>query len=265
MESFPNQKPERNIESDRNSFIEAMSSTSIEEIPTNFDEQAVKEFTENLESNKLFILGEIHGVKENADIIYTLFKKFGFRQLALEWKPELMDTAKTYIQSGELDFDAIKESPDGRITAQYFALIKKLQSEGILTKLICFNEGSGGHGWNVRDAAMAQNILGNLSDVPTLVVAGKLHTKTEPLSFDDEPGEHYPMALNIKRVIPDVASGAIEYLSGHYHNYGVEEFSTTSDQTIPTQAKFYKNKEGLFIFQLPKATAATVPHPSDRI
>jgi len=73
------------------------------------------------------------------------------------------------------------------------------------------------------------------------------------------------MALNIKRVIPDVASGAIEYLSGHYHNYGIEEFSTTSDQTIPTQAKFYKNKDGHFIFELPKATAATVPHPSDRI
>lgn len=266
MEKFERPKQERNLEADKNSFIEAVSSISVEEIPATFDEQAVQELAESIGSNKLFILGEMHGVKENADVIYTLFKKFGFRQLALEWAPELKEIAERYLESGELDFDAIKDSPDGRITAGHFALLKKLESEGMLEGLVCFDGGSGGHGWNARDAAMAKNILNNLSDMPTLVVAGNLHAKTEPITFDDEPDEQHPMGENIKKEIPSVASGKIEYLTGQYHNYGTKEFTKLSDQELPSSGRFFKSEDGLlYTFELVEAHAATVPNPSERI
>lgn len=265
MEKFERPKQERNMEADRVSFIEKVSSISIEEIPAVFDEKTVQELTGNIESNKLFILGEVHGVKENADVIYTMFKKFGFRQLALEWEPELKAVAERYLESGELDFDAIKDSPDGRITAGHFALLKKLKSEGMLEGLVCFDRGSGGHGWNARDVAMSNNILDNLSDISTLVVAGNLHAKTEPITFDDEPGEQHPMGENIKKEIPDVASGRIEYLSGQYHNYGTKEFTKLSDEELPSEARFFKDEDGLYTFELVEVHAATVPNPSERI
>lgn len=265
MVSFERPKQERNIEADKASFIETVYSVSIEEITAAFDEQAAQELAESIRNNKLFILGEIHGVKENADVIYTLFKKFGFRQLALEWEPQLKAVAERYLESGELDFDAIKDSPDGRITAGHFALLKKLKSEGMLEGLICFDGGSGGHGWNARDEAMAKNILDNLSDVTTLVVAGNLHTKTEPITFDDEPDEQHPMGENVKKEISDVASGRIEYLSGQYHNYGTKEFTNLSDEELPSEARFFKDEDGLYTFELVEAHAATVPHPSERI
>ena len=266
MQNFE-QKPkqERNIEKDKQSFMEAVSLISVEEIPVKFDESAVRKLAENLESTNLLILGEMHGVKENADVIYTLFKKFGFRQLALEWEPELKDVAERFLESGELDFDAIKDSPDGRVTAGHFALIKKLKSQGMLERLVCFDEGSGGKGWNTRDTAMARNVLSTLSDMPTLAVAGNLHAKTEPITFGDEPGEQHPMGENIKKEIPNVGSGKIEYLSGQFHNYGTQEFERLSEEKGSPETRFYQDEKGLYIFEVPEAHAATVPNPHERI
>ncbi|MDZ4296414.1 MAG: hypothetical protein U1A16_03525, partial [Patescibacteria group bacterium] len=231
-----------------------------------FDENAAKQLAENLNGTRLFILGEMHGVKENADVIYTLFKKFGFRQLALEWEPGLRAVAEKFIESGELDFDAVKDSPDGRITAGHFALLKKLKSEGMLNRLVCFDGGSGGEGWNARDAAMARNIVANLSDTPTLVVVvGNLHAKTEPFTFDDESEEQHPMGENVKKEIPGVASGRIEYITGQYHNYGIREFGKLSKGEESPEARFYQDEDGLYVFEVPEAHAATVPNPHEKI
>lgn len=265
MDNFNKPKQERNIEDDRSLFIEAVSSILIEELPITFDEQVVQELAENIESNKLFILGEMHGVKENADVIYTLFKRFGFRHLALEWEPELKVVVERYLESGELDFDAIKDSPDGRITAGHFALLKKLKTEGMLEGFVCFDGGSGGEGWNARDTAMAKNILANLSDAPTLVVAGNLHAKTESIYFDDEVGEQHPMGENVKKEIPTVASGGIEYLRGQYYNYGIQDFSELSEKEKISGSRFYKGEDGLYVFEVLEVHVATVLNPHERI
>jgi len=206
----------------------------------------------------------MHGVKENVDVIYTLFKKFGFRQLALEWEPELKAVAEKFLDSGELDFDAIKDSPDGRITAGHFALLKKLKAEGMLDRLVCFDGGSGEKGWNKRDADMAKNILACISDKTTLVVAGNLHAKVDMIRFDDEPGDHHPMGENVKKEIPNVYSGNIEYGAGEFHNYGIKQFYEIPQVEQRAGARFRMSDEQLYLFELPKAHAATVPNPDER-
>lgn len=265
MKDFEIPKQERNLERDRQSFIETVSTISINEIPTIFDEVAVQSLVDNLESNKIFILGEMHGVKENTDVIYTLFKKFGFRQLALEWNPELKQVVEKFLESGEIDFDVMQNSPDGRVTAGHFALLKKLKSEGMLEGLVCFDGDSGGGSWNARDSAMSENILANLSGVPTLAVAGNLHVKTESITFEDEPGKQHPMGENIRKELPNVASGRIEYITGQYHNYGIQNFSSISERDESLETRFYQDEKGLYIFEVPEAHAATVPNPHERI
>lgn len=261
MESFRNQ--ERNLDKDRRAFMEAVKSVSIEEIPTVLDEEASDKLVTSINKTKLFILGEMHGVKENVDVIYTLFKKFGFRQLALEWEPALMDVAEKFIESGDIDFDAIEDSPDGRVTAGHFALLKKLKDEGLLEKFVCF-DGTGEADWDARDESMAKNILGSLSDSATLVVAGNLHAKVEPLTFDDESDEHHPMGERVKMHIPDVPSGKIEYLSGQYHNFGTQDFFEDPEQE-KKEPRFYLTEDGLYKFVLLEAHTATVPNPSERL
>lgn len=263
MESNEGLEQKRNIERDKRIFTEAVETTSIEEIETVFDDTAVAALANNLKDTKLFILGEVHGVKENVDVIYTFFKKFGFRQLALEWEPELHDTIEKFLESGEVNFDAIQDSPDGRITAGHFALIKKLKSEKLLEGFICFDGGSGGAGWNARDSSMAKNIIENISNVPILVVAGSRHTKLETYTFDDEPGDKHPMGENVKKEIPNVTSGNIEYQSGKFHNFGIQEFVRLEEYEELSHARFYQDENGCYVFELPEAHAAIVPNPDE--
>jgi hypothetical protein len=263
MERFNEIKQERNIEKDAQVFMEAVANISIEEIPTLFDEVSVKNLAENIAATKLFILGEMHGVKENADVIYTLFKKFGFRQLALEWEPALQHAAEKFFESGALDFEVIEDSPDGRITAGHFVLIKKLHEEGLLESLVCFDKSSGAADWNERDATMAENIIATLSNTPTLVVAGRLHTKTESFISDGETDELQPMGEAIKQTIPNIASGTIEYLAGQFHNFGIHEFENRTTSKELATARFYQDENGCYVFELPTAHAATVPNPNE--
>ena len=263
MESFYSH--ERNLDRDRRTFVEAINLVSIEEIPMVFDEGVSDKLDASLGETKLFILGEVHGVKENVDVIYTLFKKFGFRQLALEWGPELKASVEKFIESGNIDFDAIKDSADGRITAGHFALIKKLRDQGLLEMPVCFDGGSVGDDWNERDAWMAKNIMANLSNKTTLVVAGNLHTKTESIILDGERGECHPMGERIKALLPNVPSGRIEYVTGQFHNYGTREFSVNLNEEQRSSVKCSVSEDGLYEFVLPEAHSAVVPNPSERI
>ncbi len=253
----------RNVEQDRLAFIEAIKNIEIGEIDTEFDEKSVESLVSELGKAKLLLLGETHGVKENADIIYTLFKKFGFKKLALEWNNELQDTAENFLQTGELDFAAIKDSPDGRITAGHFALLKKLQDDGLLETLVCFDGEMPSDGWDTRDAGMAKKIITNLGDSTMLVVAGNLHTQIEPITFDDEKEKQHPMGENIKKQIPDVPSGKIKYLTGQFHNYGTKDFRKKPEGIELPKARFYKSDDGIYSFELPEANIAVVPNPSE--
>jgi erythromycin esterase-like protein len=92
----------RNVEEDQLAFVEAIKNSEISEIDTEFDEKSVESLIFELGEAKLLLLGETHGVKENVDIIYTLFKKFGFKKLALEWDEKLREQADNFLQSGKL-------------------------------------------------------------------------------------------------------------------------------------------------------------------
>jgi len=253
----------RNIEQDRLAFVEAIKNIEIGEIDTEFDEKSVKSLVSELAEAKLLLLGETHGVKENVDIIYTLFKKFGFKKLALEWNKELSEQVEKFLKTGELNFEAIKDSPDGRITAGHFALLKKLKDEGLLEALVCFDGETSSAGWDMRDANMAKNIIANLTDDTTLVVAGNLHTKVEPITFDDEKEKHHPMGENVKKQIPDVPSGKIKYLTGQFHNFGTKDFREKPEGVELPKARFYKSDDGIYSFELPEAHVAVVPNPSE--
>ncbi len=251
----------RDIEQDHLDFIEAIQNTEIKVLDTAFDDKSVEHLAVEIDRAKLFLLGETHGVMENAAIIYTLFKKFGFKNLALEWDPAWRTAAERFLNGETLDFESIQGSPDGRITAGHFALLKKLKDEGLLEKLICFDSSTNAD-WNARDKGMAQHILENFNDLPTLVVAGRLHTLTESFTLEDE-SESHPMGELLKQTVPNLPTGKIEYLSGAFHNYGTQQFDETTEDPESQIAQFFKHEDGLYIFELPKAQAATVPNPHE--
>jgi hypothetical protein len=111
---------------------------------------------------------------------------------------------------------------------------------------------------------MANNIVANLSGIPTLVVAGNLHAQTEPLDLDNEQEQSHPMGELLKRQIPELPAGTIEYRSGQYYNYGVRDFSDDST-ALDFTPNLYRSEDGIYTFVVPKATAGIVPNPSEKL
>ncbi len=108
---------------------------------------------------------------------------------------------------------------------------------------------------------MAKNIINDLPASPTLVVAGNLHTKTEPFSLEqygEGPGLHHPMGEHLKRHAPGVPTGRIEPLSGKFYNSGIKRINSKEPLKSST-ARFYKADNNVYIFELPEAHIATVP------
>ena len=66
-----------------------------------------------LQKSNLIVYGEIHGIKENADIVYTLVKKLCIQKLAIEASPTVLNFINS-VKTGSYDFSLINEDQIGR-------------------------------------------------------------------------------------------------------------------------------------------------------
>ena len=256
------ERPQNVIRSDERKpkdFLDAISSFRVRLLETEFDKGAATSLEGDLKATGLFLLGELHGSRENAEIIYTLFEKFGFSTLGLEWHPSLAPCIDTYLKTGSLDFSALEHSGDGRITAGHFAVLKTLHETGQLQKVVCFDEGDLVGSWDGRDTNMAKNILANIEAGPMLVIAGNLHTNIAPITFDGE--SHHPMGERVREQIPAAPTGKIRYLRGSFFNFGIEDAGEEPESTSTTP-RFFRTNKG-YVFELPESHPATVPSPNE--
>lgn len=250
---------------DNPEFGEAVQRSPINELPMDFDEVVVAQAKQQLDSTGIFLLGEVHGVKENADIIYTLMKQLGCRGLALEWFEGLSPTIEHFLQTGELEIiEPLASSSEGNITAGHFALLRKLKSEGMLEKLILFdpilspNANESGQGAELRDEGMAANLMHHLDrSIPTLIVAGNVHTNINQTGEDGNIKARDPMGFHLRKNNPSINTGMINYQSGNYFNIGVKTFE--GEYSYNSQPSFNRNSSGNYVFNLPNAHPAIVP------
>ena len=61
-----------------------------------------------LQKSNLIVYGEIHGIKENADIVYTLVKKLDIQRLAIEASSTVLDSINS-VKINSYDFSLIDE------------------------------------------------------------------------------------------------------------------------------------------------------------
>ena len=62
-----------------------------------------------LQKSNLIVYGEIHGIKENADIIYTLVRELDIQRLAIEASPAVLNFINS-VKTGSYDFSLIDEN-----------------------------------------------------------------------------------------------------------------------------------------------------------
>ena len=61
-----------------------------------------------LQKSNLIVYGEIHGIKENADIVYTLVKKLDIQRLAIEASSTVLDSINS-VKINSYDFSLVDE------------------------------------------------------------------------------------------------------------------------------------------------------------
>lgn len=62
-----------------------------------------------LQKSNLIVYGEIHGIKENAGVIFTLVNKLGIKRLAIEASPSALAFINS-VKLGTYDFSLVNES-----------------------------------------------------------------------------------------------------------------------------------------------------------
>ena len=61
-----------------------------------------------LQKSNLIVYGEIHGIKENTDVVYNLVKKLDIQRLAIEASPTVLDFINS-VKINSYDFSLVDE------------------------------------------------------------------------------------------------------------------------------------------------------------
>ena len=201
----------------------------------------------------LLLVGECHGVAENPRAVAALLDRYELPGLALEWPSDVRPAVEAFIADGRLN--ALAEHllfwcGDGRLTAGHLCLLRALANRPGF-RLALFDGPVSGADWSARDAAMAERLLAR-ADVPTLVVAGNLHTRLAPHS------RGVPMGAHVSRRRPGVRSVRVRYRGGGYFNLGLRTFREPADVAEST-ADLRLTPDGELALDLSRATPADVP------
>lgn len=182
-------------------------------------------------SDQLILIGENHGVTENALFVRSLVDQYlrsghKIKFVGLEY-PSFIHSA--FINNVENDnYTELVSSErgqillnDGRFSESHFSLLKYLQDKNI--SIVFFDSGTAS--WDERDRLMAQNLnpyVDSLKpDEKAIVIAGNIHTNISKMIVNNR--SYIPMGSYINteklRLI------LLKYHKGEFFNFGRKSFS----------------------------------------
>lgn len=211
----------------------------------------------SLKESGFLLLGEVHGVRENALVIRSLMQAFGLTGLALEWHEDLAAAAGAFLAGGPLADHPLLWLGDGRITAGHLAVLRERAAAGLLGLTLFDGTIGAGWTWSQRDDAMARRILAApAAETGTLVVAGNAHTPTTRTRLG------VPLGACLAEQRPGLREIRISYGGGSYYNIQPRRFRR---RLVPRRRQIrLRQRHGRLVLDLPAAGEAVVPqrpHP----
>jgi len=205
----------------------------------------------SLDESGLLLLGEVHGVRQNALIARELMTALHITGLALEWPAGLASAISGFFEDGQVPDHPLLWGGDGRITAGHFAMLWDRFSAGRLLALTLF-DGVNEVGWSRREAAMAERILtAQAPGVRTLVIAGSAHTALAPT------GLGIPLGARLAERRSGVREVQVKYGNGGYYNVSPQRFKR--QWSLRRRSRLRLEGAGL-VLGLPSPVQARVPH-----
>ena len=198
-------------------------------VPKSIDIKGMNQLLQAIRSSNLLVYGEIHGIQENADVIYTLAHKLDIKRIAIENSPsikEFIDTASR----GIYDFSLIDpDTFDSSILSLEVAkTLATLLAEGVIDEIIYIDTffdnldpSSLDHpdSPQKREQTLAENILRlDVSASRTLCLLGQWHTQADPAQLDTTT--HKSALYRIRQIRQNTPFAHMIYREGQVRNDG---------------------------------------------
>lgn len=234
----------------------AITQFPVDGLALEIDPDAAEAVQTSLAGGRL-LLGEVHGVRENPQIVAALIRRFGIGGLALELPPSVAGSLTDWRRGGPVPEVEPLWWGDGRVTAGHLALLR--HRPDLPVAFVDAERLPAGGSWADRDAALAKAVQ-RLPEVPGgwLVVAGNLHTSLTMTELGP------PMGYHLAAAFPTLQSIGISYRSGRFYNAASVAFPGPGDER-PLDPARLSYRDGELVLTLSRAHEAVVPHRPHRV
>lgn len=213
-----------------------------------------------LQKSNLIVYGEIHGIKENANVVYTLVKKLGVKRLAIEASPAVSNFINS-VKTGSCDFSLVDEDlfDSSILSLEMIKTIAILLQQNQLKELVFIDTFFDNLDENItvppspqeREKQLAKNILGIDDSLPTLCIMGQWHT--QPKVVTNGETRHESALYRLRKVKPNVPFIHNVYRQGQLFNDG-KIIELPKNPSIPPYYEIVQKTDIDFELHIPEAT-----------
>ena len=229
-------------------------------LPKQLDIRLLNSLQSTLRKSNLIVHGEIHGIKENADIIYTLVKKLDIQRLAIEASPTVSNFINS-VKTGSYDFSLVDEDLFNLsvLSLEMIKTIAILLQQNQLKELVFIDtffdnldeDAIIPPSPQAREEQLAKNILGIDDSLPTLCIMGQWHT--QPKVITDGETRHESALCRLRKIKPNVPFIHNVYRQGQLFNDG-KIIELPKNPSIPPYYEIAQKHYLDFELHIPEAT-----------
>ena len=229
-------------------------------LPKQLDIRQLNLLQSTLRKSNIIVYGEIHGIKENADIIYTLVKKLDIQRLAIEASPAVSNFINS-VKTGSCDFSLVDEDlfDLSVLSLEMIKTIAILLRQNQLKELVFIDtffdnldeDAIISANPQEREEQLAKNILGIDSSLPTLCIMGQWHT--QPKVVKNGETRHESALYRLRKTKPNVPFVHNVYRQGQLFNDG-KIIELPKNPSIPPYYEIVQKTNIDFELHIPEAT-----------
>mgnify|MGYP000874044742 CR=1 FL=1 len=224
-------------------------------LPKQLDIRRLNSLQFTLRKSNLIVYGEIHGIKENSDVIYTLVKKLGVKRLAIEASPAVSNFINS-VKTGSYDFSLVDEDlfDSSILSLEMIKTIAILLQQNQLKELVFIDTFFDNLDEDAiippspqeREEQLAKNILGIDGSLPTLCIMGQWHTQPKVVTNESA-------LYRLRKTKPNVPFIHNVYRQGQLFNDG-KIIELPKNPSIPPYYEIVQKTDIDFELHIPKAT-----------
>ena len=221
-------------------------------LPKQLDIRQLNSLQSTLRKSNLIVYGEIHGIKENSDVIY--------KRLAIEASPAVSNFINS-VKTDSCDFSLVDEDlfDLSVLSLEMIKTIAILLQQNQLKELVFIDTFFDNLDEDAiippspqeREEQLAKNILGIDGSLPTLCIMGQWHT--QPKVITDGETRHESALCRLRKTKPNVPFIHNVYRQGQLFNDG-KIIELPKNLSVPPYYEIVQKADIDFELHIPEAT-----------